>query len=320
MATTETVIMNGANVSLDDERKYLYLAGINVSHSIALPVHNYIARSLSLPYAFINKECPTIQDAMALFRAPTFAGGVITMPYKKTIMPYLDELDPLAITLGACNNVYLTKEGKLRGTNTDWRGIKGCLLSGTERRENGGKGKPALIVGAGGASRAAVYALFAELECGEIYVVNRDAQEVADLLSDAQAYASSSSSRQPKLIHVTTVSDAESFPTPYYIVGTVPDFEAKTKEELEARAILEAFLKKDQKGVLLDMCYKPRNTRVLNLGKEHGWKTVDGTGVIGHQTEEQWRLWAGAGENGMPVVPKEKAWQILNDAAERIGI
>ena len=242
------------------------------------------------------------------------------MPYKKTIMPYLDELDPLAITLGACNNVYLTKEGKLRGTNTDWRGIKGCLLSGTRSGKNEGNGKPALIIGAGGASRAAVYALFAELGCGDLYVVNRDAQEVADLLSDAQAYASSSSSRQPKLTHITSVSQAESLPAPYYIVGTVPDFEAKTKEELNARAILKAFLRREEKGVLLDMCYKPRNTRIIKLGRENGWNTVDGTGVIGHQIEEQWRLWAGAGENGRPEVPKENAWQVLKNAAEESGL
>jgi quinate dehydrogenase len=319
MATTYTIITNGAANNDADERKYLYLAGIHVTHSIAVPVHNYIARSLSLPYTFINQECPTVQDVLDLFRAPTFAGGVVTMPYKKAIMPLIDELDPLAVTLGACNNVYLTTEGKLRGTNTDWRGIKGCLLSATKSVENEGKWKPALIIGAGGASRAAVYALFAELECAEIYVVNRDAQEVADLLSDAQAYASSSS-RNPKLVHVTSMSQAESLPAPYYIVGTVPDFEAKTEEELNARAILEAFLRKEEKGVLLDMCYKPRNTRILQLGNANGWATMDGTGIIGHQIEEQWRLWAGAGERGRPKVPKEKAWQILKNAAEESGL
>jgi quinate dehydrogenase len=317
MATeTETLTVNGTSNHTTDQRKYLYLAGVHVTHSIAPPMHNYIAKYLDLPWHFSNRECPTVEDAMALFRAPTFAGGVVTMPYKKAIMPLLDELDPLATTLGACNNVYLTKGGKLRGTNTDWRGIKGCLLSGTPNGENEGRGKPALIIGAGGASRAAVYALFAELECGEIYVVNRDAQEVADLLEDSKAYAASSSSRQPKLRHITSVAQAEGLPAPYYIVGTVPDFEAKTEEELKARAMLETFLKKDEKGVLLDMCFKPRNTRILKLGRQNGWKTVDGTGVIGHQIEEQWRLWAGAGEDGRKEVPKEQAWEILKKGAE----
>lgn len=238
------------------------------------------------------------------------------MPYKKAIIPYLDEMDTLVTKIGACNNVYLTPEGKLRGTNTDWRGIKGCLLSGTKSGENEGRGKPALIIGAGGASRAAVYALLAELDCGEIYVVNRDEQEVEDLLKDAKAYAASESERQPRIRHVASVEAAEKLPPPFYIVGTVPDFEAKTEEELNARAILETFLKKDEKGVLLDMCFKPRNTRILKLGRENGWKVVEGTGVIGYQIEEQWRLWAGAGENGRKAVPKEEAWAVLRKAAD----
>ena len=238
------------------------------------------------------------------------------MPYKKTIMPLLDELDPLTTTIGACNNVYLTPEGKLRGTNTDWRGIKGCLLSRAGDRASEAKGRPALIIGAGGASRAAIYALFAELECGEIYVVNRDAREIVDLLEDAKAYASSASSRQPQLTHVTSVPQAEALKAPFYVVGTVPDFEAKTEEEIKAREILKALLQSEKKGVLLDMCFKPRNTRIMKLGRENGWAVVDGTGVIGHQIEEQWRLWAGAGVNGKKKVPEEGAWEVLKKAAD----
>jgi quinate dehydrogenase len=315
MSTTSTITASNGDIPAD-KRKYLYLAGVHVTHSIAPPMHDSISKSFNLPWTFISQECPTIQSVLDIFRAPTFAGGVVTMPYKKEIMPYLDELDPLATTLGACNNVYLTKEGKLRGTNTDWRGIKGCLLSGTPSNQNQGKGNPALIIGAGGASRAAVYALFAQLECAEIYVVNRDAQEVADLLKDSQVYTSSSSVRQPKLIHITSVGQAAALPAPYYVVGTVPDFEAKTEEEIMAREMLETFLGKEEKGVLLDMCFKPRNTRILKLARANGWATVDGTGVIGHQIEEQWRLWAGAGEDGREVVPKEEAWEVLRKAAD----
>jgi quinate dehydrogenase len=220
--------------------------------------------------------------------------------------------------LGACNNVYLTKDGKLRGTNTDWRGIKGCLLSGCKKGLNEGEGKSALIVGSGGASRAAVYALFAELDCSEIHVVNRDAKETADLLRDAQAYASSSSFHPLKLTPATSVEQASSLSAPCFVVGTVPDFEAETQEELLARTIVETFLKKEEKGVLLDMCFKPRNTRLLKMARANSWRTVDGTGVIGFQIEEQWRLWAGAGEKGNAQVPKETAWKVLEMASEEI--
>ncbi|CZR51815.1 related to shikimate 5-dehydrogenase [Phialocephala subalpina] len=264
MSTTKTETLKLSSSHSADERKYLYLAGVGVTHSIGIHLHNYVANSLGHSWSFINQECRTVEDAVAFFRAPTFAGGVVTMPYKKTIIPFLDELDPLATLIGACNNVYLTEEGKLRGTNTDWRGIKGCLLSGTLTGGNEGKGKPALIIGAGGASRAAVYALFEELGCGEIYVVNRDVNEVEDLIEDSKAY---NEGRRPRLRHVTSVEEAERLEAPFCIVGTVPDFEAKSEEELKARAIVETLLRKDEKGVLLDMCFKPRNTRIMRMGK-----------------------------------------------------
>ncbi|KAL2069205.1 hypothetical protein VTL71DRAFT_15543 [Oculimacula yallundae] len=112
------------------------------------------------------------------------------------------------------------------------------------------------------------------------------------------------------------LDQAKELPAPFFVVGTVPDFEPKTEEEIQARAILETFLAKPEKGMLLDMCFKPRNTRTLKLGRSSGWAVVDGTGVIGHQIKEQWRLWAHAGENGNPEVPEEEAWAVLRKAAE----
>ncbi|KAH8701359.1 3-dehydroshikimate dehydratase [Phaeosphaeriaceae sp. PMI808] len=293
MLSTEaehTALQGETGHSAGDQRKFLYLAGVHVTHSIAPPMHNYIASSLSLPWQFISQECPTVDDVLTIFRAATFAGGVVTMPYKKSIMPLLDELDPLAITIGACNNVYLTPEGRLRGTNTDWQGIKGCLLFGAKGKGPKAIGRAALIIGAGGASRAAVYALFAELGCGDIYIVNRDAQEVADLLEDTKAYASSPSSRKPQLIHVTSVAQAEALEAPFYVVGTVPDFEAKTEEEITAREMLTTFLKKKKKGVLLDMCFKPRNTRILQLGRNNGYHLCHFSSQICHLAHLYWHV------------------------------
>lgn len=198
------------------EQKSLYLAGIGVTHSVAPPMHNCISNALGLPWTFKHLECPSIDYLMKTFRRPDFAGGVVTMPYKKEVMAHLDGLDELASQLGACNNVYLDKHGKLRGTNTDWRGIKGCLLS----KNSIGKGRPALIVGAGGAARAAVYALYNELDCSPIYVINRDVNEVIELETDVQAYTKKSET-ELRVVHITSAAQAEELEPAFYIVGTV---------------------------------------------------------------------------------------------------
>ena len=99
---------------------------------------------------------------------------------------------------------------------TVWRGIVGSLL---EKSPNNQPvlDKPALIVGAGGASRAAVYALHTQFRASAIYIVNRDEGEVDALKEDVKRLPNS-----PKLIHVKPGQSAD-LETPYYVVGTVPD-------------------------------------------------------------------------------------------------
>jgi quinate dehydrogenase len=283
-------------------------------------MHDFIASHLNLPgtWSFIPRECVSVQDAATLLRSLECAGGVVTMPYKKTIMPFLDELDELCMRIGACNCVYFTSEGRLRGSNTDWRGIKGCFLGG-----GGGKGEgmPGLIIGAGGASRAAAYALGVEMGVSRIYVINRDEEEVRELVVGvARMLPSAGSGSGLEIVHVRSVEQARGLESPYYVVGTVPDFEPQTPEERNTRHILEVFFAKGGqeeggmgKGVFLDMCFKPRVTRQIKLARKYGWRTVEGTEVIGYQIEEQWRLWTG---RVLTKGQQEEAWGVLRREAE----
>ncbi|PWY87134.1 shikimate [Aspergillus sclerotioniger CBS 115572] len=291
------------SVQNQDQRRFAYLVGVGVTHSIAPPMHNYSFKSLGYDWEFISQECPTVEDAMALFHQPTFAGGVVTMPYKRTIMDHLDGLDEYATRLQACNNVYRAADGSLRGTNTDWRGIQGCLLGAREE----GRNRPAVIVGAGGACRAAVFTLHVQLGCNPIYIINRDRSEVTALLEDTKKEYDTL-----EMIHVERAEQVADLP--FYIVGTVPDAEPSTAEEKEVHRIVDAILSSPKKGVFLDMCFKPRKTRFLKAAQKHGWATVEGTEVIGHQMLEQYRLWCG--DDASQRVPVAGAWSVLRQAAE----
>lgn len=309
-----TITRHCTNMAGMDTKKTLHLVGVGVKHSIAPPMHNHIAESLGLPWTFHSTECSDLDDLMELARSGGTAGLVVTMPYKSTVMARLDRLDELATTIGACNNVYHDPSdySKLVGTNTDWLGIKGCLLEkgDKENRPNSGQSsKPALLVGAGGASRAAVYALSTQLYSTTIYVLNRDDREVEDLIRDTTRIEP-----RPKILHVRSLEQASSLETPYYVVGTVPDFPPATEAEKTVAAVLEHFLGRPTKGVVLDMCFKPRRTRMIELARREGWPTVEGTHVIGYQIEEQWRLWAG--QERAAELDGEGAWKVLLRAAE----
>lgn len=305
-------------MSTSQDKKTLHLVGVGVKHSIAPPMHNFIAESMGLPWTFHSTECPTLDDLVALAKSPETAGLVVTMPYKNAVMPRLDRLDDLATTIGACNNVYYEDDHQtLVGTNTDWLGIRGCLLEKGDEGARPGPGNtsaPALLVGAGGASRAAVYALSAHLHSPTIYLLNRDDGEVADLVRDARRIVP-----PPTIVHVKSVEQAAALDTPYYVVACVPDFPPQSEAEHAVSAVLEHFLARGgpgeaKPGVLLDMCFKPRETRIIKMARRLGWPTVEGTHVIGYQIQRQWELWAGA--DRAAKLDADGAWKVLLKAAE----
>ncbi|KAH8696747.1 shikimate [Talaromyces proteolyticus] len=292
-----------------DPRTFTYFVGIGLGHSLSPPLHDFVSYSLDLGWKFKVEECARVEDAIRLFREPTFAGGVITMPYKTAIMEHLDGLDEYCVKIGACNNVYRAVDGSLLGSNTDWCGVEACLATASSN----GKGKPALIVGAGGAARAAIYALHERLNCNPIYVVNRDKGEVDALLLDTKSYGPNLS-----LVHLDTLTmarDVSQALSPFYIVGCVPDFKPQSAEELEGWEILTYFLQTTtQKGVLLDLCYKPRRTRLIQMGDQYNWHVIEGIMVVGRQVQEQYRLWCG--EDIANKISLEEAWKVLQKAAE----
>lgn len=299
--------MVSTNMGDIEIQSVVYLLGAGIGHSVAPPVHNYVASSLGCPWKFEACECSSIDDAVSLIRQPGFAGAIVTMPYKKKIMSYLDRLDDIAVKLGACNNIYIASDGHLCGTNTDWIGVAGCLREGVPPKEN----RPALVIGAGGAARAAIHAIATPFKCSTVYIVNRDDREVSDLKEEVEA-------NYPGLevIHVETSRHAESLSAPYYVVGTIPDTEPVSPQEFEVWRTVESFFCRAQEtGVLVDMCYKPRRTRLLKLAERSGWKSVEGIAIIGYQLEKQYRLWCG--DEAVSRLPLSEAWKILYEAAER---
>lgn len=181
-----------------------------------------------------------------------------------------------------------------------------------------------------------MYALSVHLGCQDIYIVrprlifsgeyqltgsssecqlNRDVGEVEALVKDVNKGYPLAGYTLPNIHHLQSVDDAHGKATPYYIVGTVPDFEAVTPSEKAAQGVLLHFLEVDraEKGLLLDMCYKPRVTRHIKAAEENGWKTLDGVNIIAHQIESVWTLWAGA--DRAREIPLQEAKQYLYSIA-----
>lgn len=222
------------------------------------------------------------------------------MPNKVAILPYLHGMTEECRDVGACNTIFLKEEGGKRllyGTNTDVIGIRESFLRNVLDPRSTIHGRPALVVGGGGAARSAIYALRKWMNVTGIYLVNRDAQEVRDMMKD-----SSLRGYGQDLVHIQTEEQARLTQTPGAVVACVPDLDPCSQEEKLARRILHILLSGGRPGVMLEMCYNPTPfTKLAALAEGLGWSVILGTEAMIWQGLEQDKYWTGRKAEEMPI-------------------
>ncbi|MCF8033050.1 MAG: shikimate dehydrogenase [Desulfarculaceae bacterium] len=148
-----------------------------VEHSLSPRMHNAVLAELGLAGSY--EALPVEPDAVGAFvrslAEQGFHGVNVTVPHKQAVMPFLDEVSGEAALLGAVNTIAV-EEGRLLGSNTDCPGFASALAD----TGFAAPGRPALVVGAGGAARAVVRAL-AKLEAAPLWVAARRPEQAGEL-------------------------------------------------------------------------------------------------------------------------------------------
>ncbi|KAG0048311.1 3-dehydroquinate dehydratase (3-dehydroquinase) [Gryganskiella cystojenkinii] len=280
--------------------KQFYLFGTPIQQSLSPLMHNTSFQSLHLPYHYSLHETAEVDASIvSKIRAREFGGASVTIPHKIDIMAQLDEITPEAQAIGAVNTVIPVEvagqdQKKLVGDNTDWLGISYQIkrhLSSTSKVDP--TKMRGLVIGAGGTSRAALYALH-RLGCTDISIYNRT-------LVRAQSVADSFKALFP--VHVLGANDLLSLSTPSpsegrqegfdLIVATVPG--TIDSESMFDGSIFSVGSDADEprRGVAVELAYTPRFTRFLKLAKQAGWATVEGGEVLVEQGGWQALKWTG---------------------------
>ena len=261
-------------------------------------------------------------------RSDDFLGAAVTMPNKIRVIPYLDELSDDARRLGCINTIYVKKSlnGKGRkslvGTNTDWIGIKNALRN-HEADLIQSRQRPAVVIGGGATSRAAIYALVKGFNVQEVFLVNRDPTEVEITTKDLKARGMGES-----LIHLRTVEDAHDMlhgMTPAVIISSVPDITPQSESEKLARAIALRLIGSKNShvkpGIFLEMAYTPSPwTQLAKAAADADWKIITGVDVMELQAIEQSIIWTGRNIDDLPYAEASKAMRssILMDERDKI--
>lgn len=280
----------------------LYLLGKGISHSLSPQFHNQLFDTLGLPWKFQLLDTSVPEDLIPLMRDPAFVGASVTMPHKVAIMKHIDSFTDAAKLTQAVNHIYVEQDAQTNrktivGTNTDCVGICNALIAAQPEVIQITRGRHGMVIGGGGACRAAVYALRKMLGCSEIYLVNRDIKELEQVLRSFEI-----AGFDARCICIRTVDQAMTLEAPAVIISTIPDITPQSDGEILVRDLTTAFLDKPCKGILLDMCYHPSpQTQIISLARQHGWTVVSGIEMFLFQAVEACSIWTHVAVDQLPI-------------------
>ncbi len=207
-----------------------------------------------------------------------FVGACVTLPHKQAALAAVDQVDETAKSIGAVNTIIINPDGGLYGQNTDGYGfIENLKQHAPEWHPQKGA---AVVLGAGGAARAVLYAL-SQSGVPEIRLVNRTrskAQELADVLS----------SNLTSTLHVHDWEERE------VILAGAKLLVNTTLLGMDGQASLDLSLETlDREALVTDIVYTPLMTPLLKSAQARGNMVVDGLGMLIHQARPGFKAWFG---------------------------
>ncbi|KAJ4299496.1 hypothetical protein N0V90_004741 [Kalmusia sp. IMI 367209] len=258
-----------------------FIFGHNISHSLSPTLHNTGFHELGLPHHYAVHQTEAVDTTVEnILKQPNFGGASVTFPHKLQIGRLLDSISPSAQKVGAVNTIVVQGHGSERhllGENTDWVGIRRCI----ERSTQGDLGTSTMLVlGAGGAARAACYTAQV-LGVAQLLIVNRTVSRGEDMASNFQQVQSCVLGTFQEAVKIAT--------TPIrVIVACVP------ADDLGEEKIPSELFSGSATGVLVEMAYRPQITGMMKVAARYpGWKVCKGIDVLEEQAYEQFQMWTG---------------------------
>jgi shikimate dehydrogenase len=270
------------------------LIGWPLGHSVSPAMHNAAFQALGLDGRYEALPVPPEQvaDLVSSLHDRGFRGVNVTIPHKQAVMPLMDELSDAAQRIGAVNTIIVEPDGRLRGDNTDWLGFMHPL----DERGFDLAGKFVLLLGAGGAARAVVYALV-QRNIARLAVWNRNPDRAEALATHAATLDSSlivdrlqGNPGQPFYdSDLTQSTDLPIRPLPDLIVNTTPVGMWPHVDQSPWPADLSF----PPGALMYDLVYRPDRTLFLRQAEMAGCSVQGGLEMLIVQGAVAFELWTG---------------------------
>jgi shikimate dehydrogenase len=288
--------------------RYIGLIGYPVKHSIS-PYFQQVALDyygLDIRYELWETVSSQLQETMKNLKNPQNIGANVTVPYKETVLPLLDEVDTLAGSIGAVNTI-VKKDDRIVGFNTDAYGFIEAL---NKEGHFNPEGKRVVILGAGGVARAVTFVLI-QKNVGSLAITDGIFERASELAKNLVSYKKKTSTGSKDLttninafewrnlslvrtlkncdliVHCTTIG--------------MKDGPQEGKSPLTLEVIPENIL-------IYDVVYTPSITPLLSLAQKAGANILGGLPMLIYQGAASFKLWIG----------KEAPIDIMFNSAEEI--
>jgi shikimate dehydrogenase len=256
------------------------IIGWPVDHSLSPAIHNAAFAALGLDYAYVPLPVAAgrVREAVEGLRALGFRGANVTVPHKQAVLPALDRLDDDARLAGAVNTIVVEDE-RLVGFNTDVIGFGRALA---ELHAGPLRDMPVLLLGAGGAARAA--AVWLARAGADVTIVNRTLQAAEDAVEVARAAAPAVAARALAL----DALEAERVAAARLIVN------ATTLGMAGAGKVPAVIVDNVREGhIVFDVVYTRQPTPLVAQARRRGARTADGLSMLVWQAAAAFELWTG---------------------------
>ena len=275
---------------INGKTKVFGLFGNPIEHTISPYIHQLLYNETGYNGTYNPFFVPTgmLEEAVKGMKGMNIKGVNVTVPYKVSVMDYLDEVDDMAANIGAVNTIvpeYNEDKNKyrLKGYNTDWIGLSmQCDYDGIPI-----KNRDIVIVGAGGSERSVAFMCIRN-KAKSITLMNRTLEK-AEILRDhvKQVAEKDSSNSSVVAIEATELIDSSYIKEGSIVFQTTSAGMYPNVDLIPIES--ESFFNKVD--FIVDIIYNPKETAFMRLGKSYGAKVANGLGMLFFQAVKAFELW-----------------------------